>query len=266
MVPPKPLIYLLWANLIGAFLAAIWTPMARGQFGPLLSPAQAPQAQSEEELDAYLDIVASSDPRTTIKKAELFSSKYSQSQLLGIALQYEMIAQSKLGDMEGVLRSGEKALQLEPGNLNTLLTLAAFIPTRVAGRKDADNLLRRAEEYAQEALQGIDRTKISMEIPLKDCEVRKRGMQSEAHEALGQVALARNQGSRAISEFDAALKASPSPTGAQFLRLGVACAKVGQTARAQEAFRQASGLGPDAVRRLAEGQLANLKDTKQVPR
>jgi len=249
--------------LIGAFLAAMWAPAARAQFGPLLSPAQAPQTQSEEELDAYLEIVASTDPRTTIKKAELFSSQYPLSQLLGIALQYEMIAQSKLGDIEGVLRAGGRALQLEPGNLNTLLTLASFIPTRVAGRKDADKLLQQAEEYAREALQGIDRTKISMEISLKEWEIRKLGMQSEAHEAIGQVALARNQWSTAISEFEAALKTSPSPTGAQFLRLGVACAKVGQTTRAQEAFRQASNLGPDAVRRLAEGQLANLSNGSQ---
>ena len=266
MAPRKPFNYLLWANLIAAFLAAIWGPTARAQFGPLLSPAQAPQAQSEEELDAYLEIVASPDPRTTIKKAELFSSQYAQSQLLGIALQYEMIAQSQLGDFEGVLWAGGRALQLEPGNLNTLLTLASFMPTRVAGRNDADKLLQQAEEYAREALLGIDRTKISMEIPLKDWEIRKREMQSEAHEALGQVALARNQWPGAISEFEAAIKTSPSPTGAQFLRLGVACAKVGQTTRAQEAFRQASSLGSDAVRRLAEGQLANLSNGNQRSR
>jgi len=174
-----------------------------------------------------------------------------------------MTAQSKLGDIEGVLRAGGRALQLEPGNLNTLLTLASFIPTRVAGRKDADKLLQQAEEYAREALQGIDRTKISMEISLKEWEIRKLGMQSEAHEAIGQVALARNQWSTAISEFEAALKTSPTPPGAQFFRLGVACAKVGQTTRAQEAFRQASNLGPDAVRRLAEGQLANLSNGSQ---
>jgi tetratricopeptide (TPR) repeat protein len=263
MSPSKPFIYLLWGSLIGAVFAAIWAPAARAQFGPLLSPAQAPQAQSEEELDAYLEIVASRDPRTTIKKAELFSSKYSQSQLLGIALQYEMTAQRQLGDLDGVLRAGGRALQLEPGNLNTLLILASFIPTRVAGRNDADKLLRQAEEYAREALQGIDRTKISMEIPLKDWEIRKLNMQSEAHEALGQVALARNQWPAAVSEFEAAIKASPSPTGAQFLRLGVACAKVGQTTRAQVAFRQASSLGPDAVRRLAEDQMAKLTDGSQ---
>ena len=258
--------YVVWAGSVAACLAAICIQSAHAQFGPLLSPAQAPQAQSPEELDAYLEIITSRDASTTIKKADFFSSQYAQSQLLGIALQYEMVAYSQLDDLDGVLRAGETALQLQPGNLHTLLTLASYIPTRVAGRKDADKLLKHAEDYAREALSGIDRTKISREIPLNDWEIRKQEMQSEAHEALGQVALERNQLPVAVSELETAIKVSPVPKGSQFLCLGVAYAKAGQKERAQRTLRRASEAGPDVVRKLAEDESAKLTNGGHAPR
>src|ERR1039458_6201413 len=106
------------------FVLAGRTPGLQGQFGPLVMPSQAPQARSQEELDAYLEITTTTDPWEAIQKANIFTSQFPKSELLGIAYQHQMHAYQQLGNFNLMLAAGQKALAANPDNLNTLLTLA----------------------------------------------------------------------------------------------------------------------------------------------
>jgi hypothetical protein len=237
---------------------ALWA-----QFGPLLSSKQAPQAKSQEELDLYLTIYTQTDPAFRVSAAERFASLYPRSELLGFAYQYQMLAFEDRNDYEGVLRAGEKALALMPRNLHTLITLAGAIPNGVSGRQDAGDLLVRAERYARLALQELRDFKVPQEIPLEEWESQKAEMESKCHEALGHVAMKREDPVTAIRELESAVSVNLKPNGRQYLRLSSAYLLGNRNTEAAAAARRAADLSSGEVRQLALRQLAAIEARKQ---
>jgi Flp pilus assembly protein TadD len=102
--------------------------------------------------------------------------------------------------------------------------------------------------------------RIPLTMPLEQWESSKGEMVSRVHEALGQVAMKRNQAPVAVSEFEMAARGNPKPRGSQFYRLGAAYAAIGNNDGAVIALRRAAELGPDALRELAERELKKLTD------
>ncbi len=251
-------------QLLLAFLLALMsrTPILQGQFGPLVMPNQAPQARSQEELDAYLEITTTTDPSVAIRKADIFASRFPKSELLGIAYQHQMHAYQQVGNFNGMLAAGQKALDANPDNLNTLLTLAPALAQEAAHRPDGASLLAQAEEDAQRALRGIEKTQIPRQMPLERWEIEKREMQSKVHDVLGTVALGRGQFPIAIREFQMAVSFAPNGEGAEFLGLGRAYAAAGVRADAEKALRHAADLGPESVRKQALDELQKLAGKK----
>ena len=156
------------------------------------------------------------------------------------------------------LAAGQKALDANPDNLNTLLTLAPALAQEAARRPDGTALLAEAEDYANRALRGIDKTQIPRQVTLQRWELQKQAMQSKAHEALGNAALERRQFRVAISELETAVSLTPPGSGVEFLELGKAYAGVGNKADAGRVFRRAADLGPESVRKQALDQLQRL--------
>jgi len=246
-------------RLLLALLVLMSPPyVLEAQFGPLLSPAQAPQARSQEELDAYLEVTTATESQEVIKEVDRFASQFPKSELLGVAYQHQMGAYRNLNDFEGMLSAGEKALRINPDNLNTLLTLAPAIANHAGADAVGIRLLGRAEECAHRALEGIEKTQVPHKIPPEHWERQKQEMQSEAHEVLGIVALKRGQSKTAVEELQTAVHLSPQAQGSQFLGLGMAYALAGAKEDARKALRRSAGLGPDPVRKLALNELDKL--------
>ena len=78
------------------------------QFGPLSSPAQAPQAKSQAELDAYLEIISATEAPDIVKKVDVFASQYPGSAFLGLAYQTQTLAFQRLGDFDEFATAIEK--------------------------------------------------------------------------------------------------------------------------------------------------------------
>jgi tetratricopeptide (TPR) repeat protein len=253
----------LLAGVLGATLALLgWRADLSAQVGPLLSPTQARQAQSQEEFDAYLEVVTETDSRKIVKRVESFAAEYPKSQLLGIAYEYQARAYAQLNDFEGVLAAGEKALRAHPDNLNTLLILAPVLADHAARSPNQARWLAQAEDYARRILIGVERTQIPHKIPLEHWEAEKGRMQAQAHEVLGVVAMQRGQVPAAVNEFETTVRVNPNPQGGQYFRLGMAYASAGERGKAQETLRHATDLGPDNVRQLALTGLAKLAEDK----
>ena len=231
---------------------------AKAQFGSLVSPGQAAQAQSQEELDAYLQIASMKEPPNIVSEVDAFASAFPKSELLGFAYQHQLLAFEQLNNFDGMLAAGAKALAANPDNLNTLLTLAPAMASRAGGRPDRVQLLAQAESYAQRALAGIEKTRLPHKVTLEHWNLDKRQMQSQAHEVLGMVALQRGQAQAAVPEFQTAIALAPTPEGIQFLRLGLAQASTNNKEDAAKSLRRGAELGPDSVRAIALAQLAKL--------
>jgi tetratricopeptide (TPR) repeat protein len=244
-----------FACILAVFL---WlsAPVLFAQFGPVLNPKRAPQARSQEELDAYLEILAAKSPREALARMDAFIKGYPRSELLGTAYQYEMRAYEQLDDFDGMLRAGQHALISNPDNLSTLAALAPAMATRAAQRPDRVQLLAKAEEYAQRMLHLANTIQIPRKISLERWESEKRGIEKTAHQVLGTVALQRGKSTIAIEEFEKEISLTSQPDGAQYLRLGLAYTGAGKKEESQKALERAAELGPAAVRDLA---LSTLK-------
>jgi tetratricopeptide (TPR) repeat protein len=190
---------------------------ARDQFDLLVGPRQAPQAHSAQELDEYLEILEAPSDRERARLVEAFSQHHPDSELLGIAYQYEMLAYRGLNDYDGVVQSGEKALKLHPDNLNTLLILANTLPNRVAPGTVDDSKLAQAEQYARRVFEGIERMKLPRSVSPQRWQELHLEMEASAHEALGQVATKRGKLREAILEFERAVQQNPVLRGASFI-------------------------------------------------
>lgn len=248
----------LYRTVFGLLAILGISSLLHAQFGPLLSPFQAPQAKSQEELDIYLRIVSSSDPSKTVHEVEDLASKYPKSDLLGVAFQYEMLAYQQINDFDGLLAAGQKALKLQPKNVNTLLTLAVAIPEGASQRPDESELLKQAEDDAHQAIQELARMRIPRRISMEQWKVLRAEMDSRAHEALGSIAMKRGNVAAAIAEFKVAVAGNPRPDGRQFYSLGLAYARDEKIDSAQEALRRAVSLGPRGVQELALKELKKL--------
>jgi tetratricopeptide (TPR) repeat protein len=236
----------------------------QAQFGSLVSPFSVPQSRSQQEFDDYLDVIVAIDAATTVQKAEKFASNYPESELLGLAFQHKMVAYAQMNSFEGTLQAGRTALELLPGNLNTLLTLASAIPDSSTKRDDEADLLREAEGYARQSLQSLATMQIPRQVRMQDWEKMKADMIAQAHEAPGHIATKRGDLSQAITELEMAAYGSPTPSGIHFFRLGVAYAAAGEIEPADKAFQRAVELGPELIRRRSMDALTGLKSKSTV--
>jgi tetratricopeptide (TPR) repeat protein len=228
------------------------------QFDALVGPRQVPQAHSAQELDDYLEILEAPSDRERVQLVEAFAQHHADSELLGIAYQYQMLAYRGLNDYDGVVQSGERALKLHPDNLNTLVVLANALPNRVAPETVDDPRLAQAEQYARRVFEGISRMKLPRSVSPQRWQELRLEMEASAHEALGYVATKQGNLPGAILEFESAVQQNPSPQGSQFYRLGVAYMMAQKNDSARQALNRAVELGPDEVRKLAGVVLQKL--------
>jgi len=232
------------------------------QFGPLSSSTQAPQARSQEELDAYLAIVTGTNDQERIERADRFAAQFPKSELLGLAYQYLMHSYERLGDFNGTLNAGRKALAATPDNVDTLLTLAPAMVNHVPQGPSRSDFLAEADGYARHALVGLEKVKPPRTVSVEMWESQKRAMQCQAHEVLGVVAIDRGQKADAIEDFQTVVRLAETPDGSQYFRLGLAFASAGRDKEAAENFRRAINLGPETVQRLASREMERLSNAK----
>jgi tetratricopeptide (TPR) repeat protein len=232
------------------------------QFGPLSDSAGAPQARSQEELDAYLQIVVATRDRDIISEADNFAAQFPKSELLGVADQYQMHAYERTGDFDGMLAAGRKSLANAPNNLDALLTLAPEIANHFSDRPDRAQLLTEADRYAHLALDGLDKVRPPHDVSLDDWDKQKRAMQCQAHEVLGVVAVSQGRREAEIVEFQTVVQLAAAPAGAQYFRLALALASDGKEKEAAEYFHRAADLGPEPVRKLALRELDKQSNEK----
>jgi tetratricopeptide (TPR) repeat protein len=250
-----------WSLVLGVFCCLSSPTWA--QFDQLLSSKQMSQAKSQEELDDYIDIFYARAPQDKIQRIDAFITHYPASDFQGIVYHYLMLAYQEMGDLQGVIENGEKALKFQPDNLNTLLTLADAIPNGVSGNgPDDTRRLAQAEGYARRIFEGIELTKLPRSVPRQRWQTLSREMEASAHESLGHIASKRSDWREAITQFEKAVALNPSPRGRQFYRLGVAYMLAGNNQPAQAALHRAAELGPDEIGRMATAVLKRMAVTK----
>jgi tetratricopeptide (TPR) repeat protein len=235
------------------------TSRLEAQFDMVVFEKRSPQAQSREELNSVLDIVQTADPQKIVALCSDFRKQFPTSEFLGHVYRMEMHAYGSLNDSQKVIATGEKALEVNPHDVDALLTLANAIPNGVGDlTPESVASLEKAESYARRALDEIDGLHATRGVTLDRWRKLTGRMRSSAQEALGFIAFKRGNYSASVAELEKSIRLYPEAGGSLFFRLGVAYLYDGKLLEAQVALERSSTLGPEYIRTRAQEQLAKL--------
>ncbi len=136
-------------------------------------------------------------------------------------LQTIMAAFQNMNDVAGTLEYAELALELDPENVATLITISSTMAERVPEEADARNAhLDRAREYAEDAIDSLERF-LDGPVGAQVGDEQRGNLLSGVYSTLGLVYLHREEFGDAQTAYERALDANPNDAVAYY-RLGVA--------------------------------------------
>ena len=237
---------------------------------PLLGQ-QAPQAKSPEEAEALQALFAARDPDTRIEVAKKILKNFKNTEFKDAVLYHATVSYEEKNDIVNMQIYGERALEVNPDHVPTLVALAYGISLRTR-RFDLDksDKLAQSEDYAKHAMRLIPTMpKPNPQIPDDQWLLTKKDLFSQAHESLGAVAMLREDYAGAEESFRSALKVAAEPTGTTFFRLAQCLGQQGKYDEAIDAADKSIAAG--GVRRGDGQDLAQLlkqaiAKAKPVPR
>ena len=185
--------------------------------------APAPQQQKKQITDPeeYKVYVAALNEQNPAKKAEsldAFLKKYPNSVVKEDALELKMVSELQAGrDATGTAR---QLLQVDPGNMRALIIMSNIFLQTPLSKSDPQfqQKLSEAEQVAQRGLKELPSFN-PPNIPPADLQKTKQATEATFLQALGQVALARDQFPAASEQFRKAAEITPDDASV-FYRLG----------------------------------------------
>src|SRR5579862_8762820 len=156
---------------------------APGQNGPA---KQAPPKINKAEEDAYKAVSHATGPAAQIQSGEDFIKKFPDSHYVPSVYGILTSAYFGTGDVDKMFVAGNKALELNPDNVDVLSLLAMAIPRRVRSTTpDAAQQMQKAETYAHHAIELIPNLPKPPEMDDATFEKVKNDKLSLAHSGLG---------------------------------------------------------------------------------
>jgi tetratricopeptide (TPR) repeat protein len=193
---------------------------------PTTPPAtpEAPKVNKEEE-DAYKVFfdLKTDDPKTVITSGEDFLKKFPDSHDLE-AVYAKLAGAYQNTDQEAkMFAAGEKALELNPDNVDALALMAYTMPRRVKpGDLDADQKLQKAALYANHAIDLLGRMQKPVGLTDEDFAKAKNAELASCHSGLAMVDYYEHDLNKMATELEQATQLSPEPNSVDLFLLGFA--------------------------------------------
>ncbi len=208
-----------WIRMAGALMVTV-----AGLSAQSAAVQKQPQPKSQKEMEAVMAIFNAADPDGRIKAAEELLSKYADTEFKSVALQVAAASAQEKNDFEKMTIYSERTLEADPKNYGAMLMLATGIPQRTREFDlDKEEKLGRAEKFAKMAQDVLkDAPKPRPDITDEDWTGHRKNFLSQAHEALGLVAMVRKKYDVAVTEFKTSVDIAAAPDPATKVRLGSA--------------------------------------------
>jgi len=184
-------------------------------------PAAPPKIDPEEEA-AYKEIYDTQDPDKLIPLGEAFVQKYPSGKYTSEV--YGRLVTAYLGknELDKMYAAGDKALSLNPDNVNALVLVGWVIPHYYnPDDMDADRKLDKAEGYLKHAIVLFGTMQKPAAMTDEQFAKAKASGLSQAHSGLGLVYFRRNDVADSISELELAEKLATTPDPTDYYILGV---------------------------------------------
>ncbi|MDE0108718.1 MAG: hypothetical protein OXJ37_10600 [Bryobacterales bacterium] len=210
--------------------------------------AQQPQFKSQEEFDAFVAVQNATTVQDRATAGVAFLGTFPESEAAGLAAYMTMLSYQQLNDFDNMLLYGDMVLEHDPApgvTAGTLISLAGAIPTRTREFDlDKEEKLAKAEDYAKRAM-GLIPTLVKMDPNMSDDEwlAARKEFMSQCHEALGSVALKREDFAASEASFRQALELSAEPLPFTLYNLATALSKQGKNEEAAAEAQRCSEIG-----------------------
>lgn len=223
------------------------------------------QVTPDEKAD-FIQIQSEMDSRQQMKLCEEFEKEHPQSNLLSYVLSQSASIYQKQGQYEKVIELCSRSIQLDSRNIFSRVMAAMLLPQpRLLRGTPAENdrQVAQAAEHASKAIELMAQIPADMLEKDEELQKRKTALTSDAHSALGMVALYREDPPTAADEFKAAIAGARGANPANYFRLGEAYETMGKLDQAIEAFQNAADLGAGtAFQDLANKKIGEIKARK----
>jgi len=200
------------------------------------------KAQTKEEVQAYQDASAKTDPAQAEAAANDFAAKYPKSELRSALYMRTMNLYAQANNTDKVIAIGREAIAADPINPVPLVQVAsALAETTHDGDLDREQKLAESAKNAQAAIDNIDTGLLVPENadPAR-VEATKRSIITMAYDTLGMVDMDRTDYADAITHLQKAIAESKdNPEGVLYLRLSVSQDKLKQYPQALDSANKA---------------------------
>jgi len=222
------------------------------------------QAKSQDEMKAYQDAAAKTDPAQAEAAANDFAAKYPSSELRAALYMRVMNMYAQANNSDKVIEVGRQAIAADPTNPVPLMEVASTIAENT---RDTDlDREQRLTEAAKDAQAAIDNLDTGLLVPANADPERvagaKRTILMNSYDTLAMVDMSRNDYAAAVTNLQKAIDASKgNPDAVLYLRLSVAQDKLQQYPQALDAANKAVQLAKDgsAAQNLAKQQQERLQ-------
>jgi tetratricopeptide (TPR) repeat protein len=172
--------------------------------------------KSDAEAQAVKAVMQSqaAGPDDQITAVEALLAKYADTVYKSFALEIEGEAYQRKGDNTKAIVYGEQALAADPKNYDADNLLANVLAATTRDTDlDREEKLTKADKYAHEAMAVLEEGKPPLFAKASDDAWAKTraGVQAQAWQAIGMVALSRKKTDEAIADFQKGVDAYPDP-------------------------------------------------------
>jgi len=239
-------------------------PPAQGAAAPAKSAGRMLQAQSQDEMKAYQDAFALTDPAKLEAAANDFAAKYPKSQLRASLYIRAMNLYAQSNNTDKVIDCGRLAIAADPINPVPLVQVASAL---AESTHDTDlDREQRLAEAAKDAHAAIDNIETGLLVPANADPARVEGAKHSilamAYDTLGMIDLSKQDYAAAVTNLQKAISQNPAnPEAVLYLRLSVAQDKLNQLPQALDSANKAVQYAKDgtAAQNLAKQQQARLQ-------
>lgn len=183
----------------------------------------APEAKTQEELDAYMAALGVKDPQAAEAAADDFARKFPESELRaglyrGIMQQYQAADKP-----ERTIALGRKTLSIDPDDTIAQIVTANTLSESTSEKApDRDAAFADAMRFAQAGLNGIDANLLTTNMTPDQVNALRSALIFSAHASMGLVESKRKNWVEAEKHLQAAIASTPQQDPTTLMRLAIA--------------------------------------------
>jgi tetratricopeptide (TPR) repeat protein len=193
----------------------------------------------EENAFSEFQRISPEDPKKKIEKGRTFLERYPLSHFKSQVYSALTSAYLQINQVEKMVEAGEKALALDPKDVQVLAMLGQTLPRVItSSTPESEKQLDKAEQYAKRAIEGAPALTKPDGVSNDQFEKDRNQTLAIAHSGLGLVNFHRGDYTAAIAELEQSVKLAPRSDPTNYYVLGVAHHNMSHFDEAAAAFHK----------------------------